>query len=90
LFANAAHTAWEAGWLHVLHERVANLEWLVDPGSVRAALLTGMFGLQPRPTQAEVIAWFAYAVPMGTFVLMPRRPRPKPRSEADSEPALAV
>jgi high-affinity iron transporter len=90
LFANAAHTAWEAGWLHVLHEQAANLEWLVDPGSVRAALLTGMLGLQPRPTHAEVIAWFAYAIPMGILVLIPPGPRPKPASESDSEPALAV
>ena len=33
-----------------LQGQALNLEWLVHPGSVRAALLTGMFGLQPRPT----------------------------------------
>jgi high-affinity iron transporter len=90
LLANAAHTAWEAGWLHVGQTQAANLEWLVDPGSVRAALLTGMFGLQPRPTRVEVLAWFLYAIPMGLLVLLPRRPKPKPSSRADHQPVLAV
>jgi high-affinity iron transporter len=90
VLANAAHTAWEAGWLHIGHTQVANLEWLVDPGSVQAALLTGMFGLQPRPTRVEVIVWLAYAIPMGLFVLLPRRPKPKPASEPETKSALAV
>jgi high-affinity iron transporter len=90
LFANAAHTAWEAGWLHVLQGQAVNLEWLVDPGSVRAALLTGMFGLQPRPTHAEVLAWLAYAIPMGFLVLVPRRPKTERMSQPDPEPVLAV
>jgi high-affinity iron transporter len=88
LFASAAHTAWEAGWLHVWQGQALNLEWLVDPGSVRAALITGMFGLQPRPTHAEVTAWLLYAIPMGILVLRPRRPKPKPASQP--EPVLAV
>ena len=88
LFATAVHTAWEADWLHVWQSQAMNLEWLVDPGSVRAALLTGMFGLQPRPTHAEVGAWLLYAIPMGLLVLVPRRPKPKPASTP--EPALAV
>jgi high-affinity iron transporter len=88
LFANAVHTAWEAGWLHMWQGQALNVEWLVDPGSVRAALLTGMFGLQPRPTHAEVTAWLLYAIPMGIFVLVPRRPKPKPASQP--EPVLAV
>jgi high-affinity iron transporter len=90
LCANAAHTAWEAGWLHVWQGQAANVEWLVDPGSVRAALLTGMFGLQPRPTHAEVVAWLLYAIPMGILVLVPRRPKPKPTSQPDPQPVLAV
>ena len=93
LLAMAAHTAHEAGWLTTLQGQALNLEWLVDPGSVRAALLTGMFGLQPRPVYAEVIAWLAYAIPFGLLVLIPRRPNPKPKrdlSEQPSQPALAV
>ena len=45
----------------------------MHPDSVRAALLTGMFGLQPRPTWAEVIVWFAYAVPFLVIVATPPR-----------------
>jgi high-affinity iron transporter len=95
LLATAAYTAHETTWLTTLQGQALNLEWLVDPGSVRAALLTGMFGLQPRPAYAEVIAWFAYAVPFGLLVLLPRRPKPskptKPNpSEQPSEPALVV
>src|SRR5690242_13381506 len=37
-----------------------NLTWLVRPGSVQAAVLTGMLGLQPRPTQIEVGGWVIY------------------------------
>jgi len=88
LFSNAMHTAWEAGWLHVLQTQALNLEWLVDPGSVRAALITGMFGLQPRPTQAEVIAWLAYAIPFGILVATSRRPKPKPTEPARTPAAL--
>ena len=44
------------------------------PGSVRAALLTGMLGLQPVPTVGETLAWLLYAVPMGLYVLWPARP----------------
>ncbi len=60
------------------------------PGSVRAALLTGMFGLQPRPARVEVVVWLAYAIPMSIFVLLPRKPKPKPAPEPESKPALAV
>jgi high-affinity iron transporter len=96
LLAMAAHTAHEATWLNALQGQALNLEWLVPHGtSVRSALLTGMFGLQPRPVWAEVIAWLAYAIPFGLLVLIPRRREPsrpgKPDpSEEPSQPALAV
>jgi high-affinity iron transporter len=89
LMATAAHTAHEAGWLNVLQHQAFNLEWLVHPGSVRAALLTGMFGLQPRPVWAEVIAWLAYAIPFGFIVSVPRRPKPA-KSPSNPQSALAV
>ena len=50
------------------------------PRTVRASLLSGMLGLQPEPTRAEVIGWLAYAVPMSLYLLIPwfrnRAPRP--------------
>jgi len=71
LLSTAVHTAHEAGWFNELQAQAANLRWFVDPGSVRAALLTGMFGIQPQPTIGEAFAWFVYAVPMIFVVLVP-------------------
>lgn len=82
LVASAAHTAHEAGWLNSAQGQVMNLTWLVDPGSVRSALLTGMLGIMPRPVVAEVVVWVAYAVPMFAFVLWPARGRSRRRSRA--------
>jgi high-affinity iron transporter len=80
LLAMAAHTAHEAAWLNSMQGHAIDLRWLVDPGSVRAALLTGMFGLQPRPTWAEVIVWVAYAVPFLVIVIVPPRQAAKHKS----------
>jgi high-affinity iron transporter len=84
LLASAVHTAHEAGWMSLLQTQAFDLRWLVAPGSVRAALLTGMLGLQPVPTIGETLAWIAYAVPMALFVLWPAR-RPV-QTERRTEP----
>jgi high-affinity iron transporter len=83
LLASAVHTAAEAGWLSVLQTQAFDLRWLVAPGSVRAALLTGMLGLQPVPTVGETLAWLVYAIPMALYVLWPARPV---RTERRTEP----
>jgi high-affinity iron transporter len=88
LLATAAHTAHEAGWLNTLQDQALNLSWLVKPGSVRAALITGMFGLQPRPTWAEVIAWLAYAVPFLFIVTIPPRNAAKTASVSTTPAAV--
>jgi high-affinity iron transporter len=82
LVASALHTAHEAGWLNGLQAQALDLRWLVDPGSVRSALLTGMLGLQPQPTVGEVGGYLLYAVPMLLFVLWPhtRRVRRAPQA----------
>jgi len=72
VLAFAVHTAQEAGWLTVLQGRAVDLRWLVAPDTVRASLLTGMLGLQPEPTVAEVAVWLLYVIPMSLFVLLPR------------------
>lgn len=86
LLATAAHTAHEAGWLTSMQHQMFDISWLVDPGSVRAALLTGMFGLQAQPVTAEVLAWVLYAVPMLFVVLwkQPNRTRPRPAAAVAS------
>jgi high-affinity iron transporter len=80
LVASAIHSAFEAGWITIGQTQALDLRWLVAPGTVRASLLTGMLGLQPEPTRAEVIGWLAYAVPMSLYLLIPafRSPTPRP------------
>jgi high-affinity iron transporter len=79
LLATAAHTAHEAGWVDFGQAQAVDLSWLVRPGTVLASILTGVLGLQARPTVIEVVVWFAYLVPMALYVLWPtiRPPAPK-------------
>jgi high-affinity iron transporter len=74
LLAFAVHTAHEGGWWNILLDRAVDLRWLIDPGSVQSALITGMFGIQPEPTWGEVFAFLLYAVPMTIYVCRPARP----------------
>lgn len=74
LLASAVHEFAEAGVIEAGQAKALDLTWLVKPGSVLASLLTGMLGLQPVPTVAEVSAWLLYALPMGLYVLWPQRP----------------
>src|SRR4051812_44458547 len=78
LVMSAFHSAHEAGWIDTGQRQVANLTWLVRPGSVQSSLLTGMLGWQPRPTVIEVVAYVAFLAPLMTFVLWPAG-RPFPR-----------
>ena len=73
LLASAVHEFAEAGVLTVGQSAAFDLSWLVSPGSVQASLITGMFGLQPVPTVAEVFVWLAYVVPMTVYILKPAR-----------------
>jgi high-affinity iron transporter len=82
LVASALHAAHEATWFNVLQAKAFDLSWLVAPGSVRAALLTGMLGLRPEPTVGEVLGWLLYLVPVGLYVLWPDRRRPAPARRA--------
>lgn len=76
LLASSVHSFAEAGVISAGQARALDLTWLVEPNTVRASLLTGMLGLQPVPTLAEVTTWLAFAVPMGMYVLWPQRPTP--------------
>lgn len=75
LLSSAMHEFAEAGVVSFGQATALDLSWLVKPGSVRASLLTGMLGLQPTPTVAEVAIWLLYAIPMSLYVLWPQRPR---------------
>ncbi len=89
LLASAAHAAAEAGWFSIGQASAVDLSWLIAPGTVRASLITGMLGLQPVPTVAEVTLWLAYAIPMSLYVLWPHGGALSKRSAA-STPAPAT
>ena len=77
LLMGAAHTAHSAGWLNIGQTQILDLRWLVEPGSIRESLLTGVLGLQPKPTAVEAAAWLLYLVPLALYVAWPsgRPPR---------------
>jgi len=77
LLAHAVHSLAEAGVITALQQPAVDLTWLIAPGTIQAALLTGIFGFQPVPTVAELLVWFLYAVPMSIFVLWPQPSRPQ-------------
>jgi high-affinity iron transporter len=93
LLASAAHTGHEAGWINSFQGQALDLTWLVQPGTVSGALLTGMLGLQPTPTTIEVTVYLAYAIPMCLYVLWPDRLRrrnrrsPAPGRQSQGAPA---
>ena len=91
LVVSALHTAHEADWVNAGQRQVADLTWLVRPGSVQSSLLTGMLGWQPRPVVIEVVAYVAYLVPVMTFVLWPAaKPFPRRALTIASAAALGV
>jgi high-affinity iron transporter len=73
LVMSSLHAAHNAGWLNVGQQPVLDLSWLVQQGSVQAALLTGMLGLRAQPTQIEVLGWLAYIALAVAYVVWPRR-----------------
>lgn len=75
LLATSLHTAHEAGWFNGLQGQAIDLSWLVQPGTISGSLLTGMLGLQPKPTVGEALIYLLYAVPMAIYVLWPDRLR---------------
>ncbi|MGH2906475.1 MAG: iron uptake transporter permease EfeU [Solirubrobacterales bacterium] len=94
LVAKSMHTGAEAGWITFGQAQAINLSWLVQPGTISAALLTGMLGLQPQPSQIELVAYLLYAVPMLTYVLWPRQNRRRAtvaerRSTPNAQPATS-
>ena len=81
LVSSAMHSGAEAGWVVFGQAQALDLTWLIVPGSIPASLITGMLGLQPEPTTAEVVAWLLYAIPMSIYVWWPSAPkarRPEP------------
>ena len=77
LTVSVLRTAHEAGWLNAGQQKTVDLSWLVQPGTVRSALITGVLGIPADPRLIEVIGWFAYLVPVALYVYWPARLRPR-------------
>jgi iron uptake system component EfeO len=90
LVVSAIHTAHEAGWLNGFQDTALSMSWLVKPGTVGSSLLTGVLGLQPRPTVGETFGWLVYAIPMLAYVLWPRTARIAPKVAVSSLVLLLI
>jgi FTR1 family protein len=90
LVAGTLHTAHEAGWINFGQGQALDLTWLVVPGTWTAALLTGMLGLQPTPTNIEVIGYLVYAIPAVIYVLMPARKKPSKEQRMKNTALAAI
>jgi high-affinity iron transporter len=88
LVAFAMHTGHEAGWINFGQDQLLDLSWLIKPGTVQSALLTGVLGIQPKPTVVEGVAWLLYFVPVTLFVL--QSSRRKPSATASQPTAVAA
>ncbi|MBO0662485.1 FTR1 family protein [Jiella sp. MQZ9-1] len=76
LVVSSLRTAHEAGWLNVGQGVALHLAWLVAPGTIQSALVTGVLGIPADPRQIEVIGWLAYLVPTALLVYWPQSRRP--------------
>jgi high-affinity iron transporter len=66
-----------------------NLSWLVTPGSVQSALITGVLGIPADPRLVEVLGWLAYLIPVSLYVYWPQARRPGRRAAARLKFAIA-
>jgi high-affinity iron transporter len=73
LLSSAVHHAAEAGMFTGLSNQALDLSAVIVPSSdsVTTGLITGLLGIYPFPTEAEVLVWMLYAVPLLGFVLWP-------------------
>lgn len=83
-------TAHEAGWLNAGQQLTVDLSWLVAPGTIQSALITGVLGIPADPRLIEVIGWFAYLVPVALYVYWPASKRPGPRGTLRLQISLAA
>lgn len=90
LVLSALRTAHEAGWLNGGQQPVLNLAWLVAPGTVQSALISGILGIPADPRLIEVIGWLAYLVPVMLIVYWPSARRLSPRGNTQLRLAIGV
>lgn len=84
LLVSAVHSGHEAAIITFGQTEVLDLSAVVRPGTVLAALFTGILGLQPHMVQVEVFVYLAYAIPMLAYVLWPRGRNKSRRAAAEA------
>lgn len=89
LVVNTLRAMREAGWLNAGQQRTVDLSWVAAPGSIQGALFTGVLGIPSDPRVIQVVAWFAYVVPMALLLYWPRRHRPAARTTQRLRYAIA-
>lgn len=89
LIITSLQTAHEAGWLNIGQQRIADLSWLVPPGTIRSALITGVLGIPPDPNQIQTVAWVLYIGIVSVMVYWPAHRRPAPEKAARLSLAFA-
>jgi high-affinity iron transporter len=92
LVVTSLRAAHEAGWLDAGQQPTLNLSWLVAPGTVQSALITGVLGIPADPRRIEAIGWLAYLIAVTVCVLWPasRHPRLTAWLRLATAAALAV
>lgn len=90
LVISSLRTAHEAGWLNAGQQIVMNLGWLVAPGTVQSALITGVLGIPADPRLIEVFGWLAYLIPVALYLYWPKARRPSIRGAAHLKIMLAI
>lgn len=74
LVSSAIHHANEAALFTAGSGQALDLSAVVVPrsDSITTGLITGLLGVYPFPSTAEVVGWLLYAVPMLVYVLWPQ------------------
>ena len=92
LVMGAFRTGHEAGWVTFGQGETVDLAWLIRPGTPIESIFTGVLGIRQKPAPIELIAYFAYLVPMLALVLSGNRPKARaitPPPAKDPLPAAA-
>jgi high-affinity iron transporter len=90
LLVTSLRSAHEAGWLNAGQQMTMDLAWLVAPGTVRSALITGVLGIPSDPRLIEAIGWLAYLIPVTLYLYWPRSHRPQPLTAARLQLGIAA